>query len=201
MRNFPDGPVVLASASGVRSRILEEAGIDHVRDPARLDESAIKSANRNKDPGIVAGLLAETKAVQVSKRHPGALVIGADQILDLDGEWFDKPKTPEEAVKHLKKLRGVAHILVSAVSAVRDGRPLWRHVDTARLVMRPFGDNFLAAYLKKAGPDVLGSVGVYRLEGPGAQLFSEIDGDYFTILGLPLLPLLAFLRGQGIPMP
>ncbi len=201
MRNCPDGPVVLASASDVRSRILERAGINHVRDPARLDESAIKSANRDKDPGVVAGLLSLAKAAQVSERHPGALVIGADQILDLDGEWFDKPADLGEAELHLRKLRGSAHTLISAVSAVRDGRLLWQHVDTARLVMRPFGDDFLAAYLEEAGPDVLGSVGVYRLEGPGAQLFSEIDGDYFTVLGLPLLPLLAFLRREGIPMP
>ena len=201
MRNYPDGPVVLASASDSRSRILEKAGIDHIRDPAGLDESEIKSQNRDQDPGVIAALLAEAKAVRVSERHSGALVIGADQILDLDGELFDKQKTLAEAELHLRRLRGFAHILVSAVSVVRDGRPLWRHLETARLVMRPFGDDFLAAYLEKAGPDVLGSVGAYRLEGPGAQLFSEIDGDYFTILGLPLLPLLAFLRGEGILMP
>ena len=201
MRNFPDPPVVLASASDVRSRILERVGINHVRDPAGLDESAIKSQNRDKDPGVVAGLLARAKAAHVSERHPGALVIGADQILDLDGEWFDKPKTPGEAEVHLRKLRGSAHTLVSAISAVRDGRPLWQHVDKARLVMRPFGDDFLAAYLIQAGPDIMGSVGAYRLEGPGAQLFSEIKGDYFTVLGLPLLPLLAFLRREGILMP
>ena len=201
MRNCPNGPVVLASASDVRSRILEKAGIVHVRDPSGLDEYEIKSQNRGRDPGVVAGLLAEAKAALVSQRHPGALVIGADQILDLDGEWFDKPKTLDEAEVHLRKLRGSAHTLVSALSAVCDGRPLWRHVDTARLVMRPFGDKFLAAYLDEAGPDVLGSVGAYRLEGPGAQLFSEIDGDYFTVLGLPLLPLLDFIRRQGILMP
>ena len=201
MRNCPNGPVVLASASDVRSRILERAGIDHVRDPVGLDESEIKSQNRDQDPGVVAGLLADAKAALVSERHPGALVIGADQILDLDGEWFDKPKTLNEAELHLRRLRGSAHTLVSALSVMRDGHPLWRHFDTACLVMRPFGDDFLAAYLDEAGPDVLGSVGAYRLEGPGVQLFSEIDGDYFTALGLPLLPLLAFLRSQGIPMP
>ena len=98
----------------------------------------------------------------------------------------------------MRKLRGLTHTLLSAVSAVRDGRPLWRHVDKAHLVMRPFGDDFLAAYLIEAGPEILDSVGAYRLEGPGAQLFSEIKGDYFTVLGLPLLPLLDFLRGEGI---
>jgi septum formation protein len=185
----------------VRSRILGEAGIDHVRDPAGIDESEIKSQNRDMDPGAVAGLLSLAKAARVSERHSGALVVGADQILDLDGEWFDKPKTLGKAELHLKRLRDSAHTLVSTVSAVRDGRPLWQHVESARLVMRPFGDDFLAAYLERAGPDTLSSVGAYRLEGLGAQLFSEIDGDYFTVLGLPLLPLLAFLRGEGYLMP
>lgn len=196
MRNFPDHPVVLASASAVRSRILAGAGIEHVRDPSGLDESEIKTQNR--DPAIAAGLLAEAKAAQVSERHPGALVIGADQILDLDGFWFDKPRSRGEAEAHLRKLRGLTHTLLSAVSVVRDGRPLWRHVGEARLTVREFGDAFLAAYLEQAGPDILDSVGAYRLEGLGSQLFSEIKGDYFTVLGLPLLPLLAFLRGQGI---
>jgi septum formation protein len=198
MRNFPDPAVVLASASEVRSRILEGVGIDHVIDPAGLDESDIKSRNRDQGSGVVAALLAEAKATQVSQRHPGALVIGADQILDLDGFWFDKPKTQTEAEAHLRKLRGLTHTLLSAVSVVRDGQSLWRHVGEARLTMRPFGDEFLAAYLDQAGPDILDSVGAYRLEGLGAQLFSEIKGDYFTVLGLPLLPLLAFLRGEGI---
>ena len=201
MRNFPDPPVVLASASDVRSRLLEGSGIDHVIDPAGLDESEIKSRNLDRDSGVVAGLLAEAKAVRVSERHPGALVIGADQILDFGGEKFDKPNTRAEAERRLRKLRGLTHTLHSAVAVVRDGRPLWQHVEEARLTVRPFGDEFLNAYLDAAGPDLTASVGAYRLEGHGAQLFSEIQGDYFTVLGLPLLPLLAFLRHEGILIP
>lgn len=150
------------------------------------------------DTATTATELALAKAKLVSVRHPGRLIIGADQILDLDGAWFDKPEDMAEAVDHLKRLAGRTHCLVSAVCVVRDNEPLWDHVETARLTMRPLSLNFLQRYLAEAGPEILESVGAYRLEGRGAQLFSRIDGNHFAILGLPLLPLLDILRRQGV---
>jgi septum formation protein len=142
--------------------------------------------------------LAAAKAKYVSTLHPGAYVIGADQILDLDGVWFDKPTGRNGAGDHLNRLRGRTHTLVDGLAVIRDGEILWRRHDTARLTMRNFSDEFLADYLDRSGPDILESVGAYRLEGRGTQLFSAIDGDYFTILGLPLLPLLDYLREVGL---
>lgn len=142
--------------------------------------------------------MARAKAEAVSPRHSGALVIGADQILECAGTWFDKPPDAAEAARHLGSLCGRTHRLVSAVCVVRDGQSLWHVVETAQLTMRPLSETAIAAYLEQAGPEVLDSVGAYRLEGLGAQLFSEIEGDFFTVLGLPLLPLLAFLRQHGI---
>lgn len=146
----------------------------------------------------VALALADSKARAVAARRPGALVIGADQILECEGRWFDKPSTVAEAARHLRALRGRTHRLICAVVVVRDGERLWRHVAEARLTMRRFSDRFLDDYLASGGPAVLESVGAYRLEGLGAQLFETIEGDYFTILGLPLLPLLDFLRGERV---
>ena len=145
-----------------------------------------------------AEALARAKAEAVSPRHSGALVIGADQILECAGTWFDKPPDAKAAARQLESLCGRTHRLVSAVCVVRDGGRLWHMVEAARLTMRPLSEAAIAAYLEKAGPEALDSVGAYRLEGLGAQLFSEIEGDYFAILGLPLLPLLAFLRQHGI---
>jgi septum formation protein len=188
--------LILASASGARHFILERAGIPHAHEPAGIDEGAIKAAM----PGIaaedVALALADAKARAVSARRPGAMVIGADQILECEGRWFDKPASAEEAARHLRALRGRTHRLVSAVVAVRDGERRWRHAASARLTMRDFSDEFLRAYLARSGPEILESVGAYRLEGLGPQLFAAIEGDFFTILGLPLLPLLDFLRGE-----
>ena len=141
-----------------------------------------------------AATLARAKAEAVSPRHSGPLVIGADQILECAGTWFDKPPDAKTAAQQLASLGGRTHRLVSAACVVCDGQVLWQVVEAARLTMRPLSEAAIAAYLKKAGPDALGSVGAYRLEGLGAQLFSEIEGDFFTILGLPLLPLLTFLR-------
>jgi len=141
--------------------------------------------------------LAEAKAKQVSARHPGRLIIGADQILDLDGDWFDKPKDMAGAADHLKRLSGRTHCLVSAICVLRDNECLWNHVETSRLTMRTLSPGFLKRYVAQSGPEILESVGAYRLEGPGAQLFSRIAGNYFTILGLPLLPLLGVLRRGG----
>lgn len=145
-----------------------------------------------------AEALARAKAEAVSPRHTGALVIGADQILECAGAWFDKPPDATAAARQLGSLCGRTHRLVSAVCVARDGQIIWQVVDAARLTMRPLSEAAIAAYLEKAGPEALESVGAYRLEGLGAQLFSAIEGDFFTILGLPLLPLLAFLRQHGI---
>jgi septum formation protein len=142
--------------------------------------------------------LAELKAQRVARRHPGSLVIGADQVLECDGILFDKPSDLAAARSQLMALRGREHRLLSAVVLVRDGERVWHHVDRANLTVRDFSADFLDRYLRSAGDAALSSVGAYQLEGVGAQLFAAIDGDYFTILGLPLLPLLDILREQGI---
>jgi nucleoside triphosphate pyrophosphatase len=142
--------------------------------------------------------LAEAKARAVAARHPEALVIGADQILFADQEWLDKPENLEEAAAQLKRLRGCEHVLATAACAIQDGTLLWRSTAAPKLTMRSFSDGFLASYIKAEGNAVLGSVGAYRLESRGVQLFARIEGDYFAILGLPLLELLAFLRGCGV---
>lgn len=192
--------LVLASASAARARLLQGAGIQFVRDPACVDEGAVKATARASDSSVTAtaAALAEAKAMIVSQRHPGAFVIGADQILECDGEWFDKATDCDDAMKTLKTLRNRTHQLVAAVAVVLDGVCVWRNVETARLTMRPFTDSFLHHYMNEIGPDVLETVGAYRLEGAGVQLFSRIDGSFFTILGLPLLPLLEFLRREGV---
>ena len=191
--------IVLASASTARRAMLENAGLELVVDVAAIDEAAVKQAVRqdSNNPARAAETLAELKAVRVSARHPGALVIGADQMLDYDGRWYDKPASRAEAREHLLALRRHTHRLTSAVVAVRDGRRLWYHVEHALLTMRNFSDEFLDRYLDQAGDGALHSVGAYQLEGVGAQLFLKVEGDFFTVLGLPLLPLLDFLRENG----
>jgi septum formation protein len=192
------GALVLASASPARAAILENAGFRVTRAPAAVDEAEVKEAFRREgaDPATCAVALATTKAERVSHRHRGALVVGADQMLVCGEVWFDKPADLGHARAQLIALRGRTHELVTAVVAFRDGADLWHHVGRARLTMRVFSDAFLDEYLAAAREGVLGSVGAYQLEGLGAHLFSRIEGDYFTILGLPLLPLLDFLRGQ-----
>ncbi|WP_188259798.1 Maf family protein [Azospirillum tabaci] len=192
--------VVLASGSRTRAEMLERAGVRVTLAPAAVDEEEIKLAARAEGAPVedVAEALAELKAQRVTRKHPGALVIGADQMLECEGRWFDKPADRDAARVQLQDLRGKTHRLVSCAVVIRDGERLWHHVDRARLAMRPFSDVFLDSYLNAAGDDVLGSVGAYHLEGLGAQLFHRVDGDFFTILGLPLLPLLGFLRVHGV---
>lgn len=194
--------VVLASASGVRRRLLENAGVPVVVDPGRADEEEIKRAMRADGAPVeaCAERLAEIKALRVTGRHQGAIVLGADQMLELNGEWFDKPTDRQGAAEQLAALAGRTHRLVSALAAVRNGARIWSHVASAQLTMRPLTRNFIDAYLEAAGDQALHSVGGYQLEGIGAQLFARIEGDYFTVLGLPLLPLLAFLREHGVVM-
>lgn len=192
--------LVLASASASRLAVLRQAGLTVVQDPAGVDEDMVKQSLRAEDADAahVAGALADLKAQQVSRRHAGAFVVGADQMLECNGVWYDKPADADHARAHLMALRGKTHQLVTAVAVLRDGARLWSHVEQAHLAMRPFSDTFLDSYLDAVGDAVCRSVGAYQLEGMGAQLFSRIDGDYFSILGLPLLPLLNFLRGHGI---
>ncbi|PCJ60727.1 MAG: septum formation protein Maf [Rhodospirillaceae bacterium] len=189
--------VVLASKSQIRAQLLRNAGLAFACEPAPVDEGEIKHSMQGEPIEAVAQVLAEMKAQHVSRKFPDALVIGADQILECDGVRYDKPADLTQARKQLATLRGRSHDLVSVAMVVRGGARLWHHVDRVHLEMRPFSDAFLDAYLASIGEDALMSVGSYQLEGRGAQLFSRVRGDYFAILGLPLLPLLGFLREQG----
>ncbi len=191
--------IILASASRVRLRLLQDAGLSVTADPAAVDEAEVKAsltAARAKAEEI-AETLAELKAQRVSSRHPGRLVIGADQMLVCAGRLFDKPGGLAAARAQLQALRGRKHCLLSSIVALRDGQRLWHHTGEAVLTMRDFSDEFLDSYLVAVGPGVWDCVGAYQLESRGAQLFMAIEGDYFTVLGLPLLPLLGFLRTQG----
>jgi septum formation protein len=191
--------VILASASPTRARLLESAAVDFRVEPAALDEAAIKETFRaaGRGAGDCALALAEVKARRVAKRHNRVLVVGADQILVFNDLWLEKPPTLGAARAQLKALRGHTHELATAVCAVQDAARIWHTVSWSRLTMREFGDTFLDEYIGAEAPDVLGSVGAYRLEGRGVQLFERIEGDYFSILGLPLLELLGFLRDRG----
>ncbi len=195
--------VVLASASRARLELLRRAGLHLRAEPARVDEDEVKTSLRAEQAKAAAAAetLAELKATRVSRRAPGALVIGADQILECEGHWFDKPPDRGRAAAHLRALGGKTHALVTAACVVRDGVRIWHHGEAPRLTMRPLDEGFIESYLEAAGPEVLETVGAYRLEGLGAQLFTKVSGDYFTILGLPLLPLLGFLREHGVPAP
>lgn len=192
-------PLILASTSKARADLLRNAGVTFQTKPALVDEEEVKAALRAEGapPRDQADILAEMKALSVSRTTPGALVLGADQILDQSGEAFDKPTSREGARDQLIRLRGARHELLSAAVIARDGEPIWRHIGCARLHMRPFTDAFLDDYLDQMGDTVTSTVGGYMLEGLGAQLFSHIDGDYFTILGLPLIETLGFLRLHG----
>ena len=191
--------LILASGSAHRRTLLENAGIAVSVEVARLDERALEAPLQDSgvSPEDVALVLAEAKAVDVSERHPGALVIGADQTLSLGDRVFHKPADMEEARRTLLALSGETHRLNSAVVLAKDGAAVWRHVGVAEMTMRALDPGFIGRYLARAGDKVLSSVGAYQIEAEGIHLMERIDGDLFTIIGLPLLPLLAALRAQG----
>ena len=194
------GPVVLASSSPGRRAVLASAGVPFEVDPPRVDEDEVKRALRADQESAegVADVLAELKAARMSARHAGRMVLGADQVLECEGRQYDKPVSRDEAVAQLKELRGRRHRLVSCAVVVRDGQRIWQALDVAELGMRDFTDDFIDRYLDAAGSAVLDGPGAYRVEALGVQLFREIKGSHFTILGLPLLPLLDFLRENGV---
>ncbi len=191
-------PVILASKSAARRAVLDGAGVRYQALVAGVDEEAVKASllAEGAGPRDIADALAELKAIRVSRGRP-EFVIGSDQTLDLDGELYDKAESVDAARERLKLLRGKTHKLHSAVVVAKEGAPIWREVVTASLTMRDFSDAFLEDYLTIEGQHALGSVGCYRLESLGAQLFSKIEGDYFAILGLPLMGLLDLLRRHG----
>jgi septum formation protein len=191
-------PLVLASQSRARQTLLANAGIAFETVAAEIDERAIQQASGLVAPGEIAALLAREKAVAVSSLRPGQFVVGADQTLARGIRLFSKPAGPAEATEQLRALAGGSHELHSAVAVARDGKILFEAASTAQMMMRPLGEAEIAVYLDAAGEAVTSSVGAYQLEGLGVHLFEHIAGDHFTILGLPLLPLLAFLRRERL---
>lgn len=191
--------LVLASSSAIRAALLRNAGLDPEIRPARIDEDAIRASLEANDAGPrdLADALAELKACRVSERDPEALVLGCDQILDLDGRIFTKPDDPHAARAQIRALSGRTHRLHSAAVVCRAGEPLWRHVGTARLTMREVSDTYLDDYVARNWQSIRHSVGAYKLEEEGVRLFSHIEGDHFTILGLPLIELLTWLAVRG----
>lgn len=192
--------IILASGSRYRKELLRNAGIEFDVHPAEIDERAAEAplVETGAAPEDVALVLAEAKALDVSERFPDALVIGADQTLSLGYEILHKPADMEQARRHLLALSGKTHRLDSAVAIARNGETLWRHVETVRMTMRELEPAFIGRYLARVGDKALSSVGAYQVEGAGIQLFEKIDGDYFAIVGMPLLPLLAALRGMEV---
>jgi septum formation protein len=191
-------PLILASQSQVRQTLLANAGLSFEAKPAAIDERAIQKNSGLVAAGEIAAHLAREKARFVSLQSPGRYVIGADQMLACEGRLFNKPAGRAGAIEHLRALSGRTHELHAAIAIVRDGEPLFEDVSVARLTMRKLSEDAIAAYLDATGDAVAASVGAYQLEGLGVHLFSRIEGDHFTILGLPLLPLLAFLRSRDL---
>lgn len=192
-------PLVLASGSRHRAELLRNAGLSIETDPANIDERAVEAPLLGSElgPGDIAQVLAEAKALDVASRHAGKLVIGCDQTLSLGLQHFNKPRNMEEARKHLLLFSGKTHQLHSAIAITFNNETIWRHVSVADMTMRNFSPQFIGRYLAKTGDNALASVGSYQIEGLGIQLFEKVAGDYFTIIGMPLLPLMQELRKLG----
>jgi septum formation protein len=190
--------LVLASGSASRKALLTAAGVDFTTDPADLDEAALMAGLHSAGAEIMARSLAEQKALTVSRRHPGQIVLGGDSIIAFGGEYLSKCATLDEARNLLQHLSGRTHLLVSAAALARDGALLWAHTNPCQMTMRELSPQFLEDYLAREGEAILFSVGCYHFEGRGAQLFDRVDGDYFSVLGLPLLPVLVQLRKEGL---
>lgn len=199
MTNTQSRQIILASASGIRAAMLENAGLVFAVQPGRIDEQAVKESllaggGKARD---LADTLAEMKALKISDRNPDALVIGADQVLECDGRVFSKPETPADAMAQLQFLSGKTHSLHAAAVVCENGQPIWRHVGAVRLTMHDISDSYLTDYIARNWDSVRHAVGCYKIEAEGVRLFSRIDGDFFHILGLPLIELLTWLRIRG----
>ncbi len=190
--------LILASASSSRKMLLTAAGVAFTADPADLDEAALMVKLKDAGAQIMARSLAEQKALAVSRRHPGRTVLGGDSVIAFDGDTLSKCASLEEARALLARLSGKTHLLVSAAALARNGALLWAHASPCEMTMRDLSQEFLDDYLAQEGKAILSSVGCYHFEGRGAQLFARVDGDYFSVLGLPLLPVLAQLRKEGL---
>lgn len=189
--------IILASQSASRRAMLAAAGVPFEAHPAHLDERALETEYEAAGAAEIALRLAEAKALAVARAFAGSLVLGSDSLVEVDGRRFDKPGSREEAAEHLRCFSGEVMHLHSAAALARDGAVVWRHGALARLRVRPLSERFIAGYLDAEWPAVAGCVGVFRIEGPGVQLFEAIDGDHFTVLGMPLLPVLEELRNLG----
>jgi septum formation protein len=188
--------LILASSSTIRRQMLDAAGVEYSAIPSCVDERTIKI--KLQSDREIAGTLAKAKALDVGAAYPDGLVIGSDSVVSVDGRIFDKPRDRRQAEEHLRLFSGKTMLLTSAVAVARSGSVEWTHVETAKLLVRPLSDEFIRSYLDAEWPEVGYCVGVFRMEGRGVQLFDQIDGDYFTILGMPLVPLLGALRARGV---